>query len=117
MILFKDFIKKYPVCPTCSGSLEMKSVQHKSFDIRCKQGHYTLNIDDNYKLVNCIWFITADYDISIILEKIEGELDWIRISYGFQNEVERTMDCYNYEKWMLSYDDMMDKLKTLWSLA
>jgi len=124
--LLSDFLKQYPKCPICLDHVPeirrtkiTKYAPHEWVDLRCVQGHYELNvsnafegdnIDDIY--VHVIHFTTAHYDISICIPD-----DWIRVSYGFKDEAERIMRCDDYNKWMLTHEQMMDKLNKLWTLA
>lgn len=136
----KEFLNKYPNCPLCSGiiaerrmSLKGTSVYSASgstsiFELRCKEGHYQINVnkyindgdpyDDVY--INSIQFITSDYDVSIYI--IE---DWMNIIFGehyaaYDNPEDvciRELKCNDYERWMLTHEQMLNKLKKLLVIA
>lgn len=133
----KEFLEMYPYCPVClecKPEIRKRKILIKArilgftieydylfiTDLVCKQGHYELifNKDfestDNYEdvYIHFINLITADYDISICIPD-----NWIRISYGFKTEVERILHCDDYGKWMLPYEQMIEKLDKLWALA
>lgn len=136
-ILLIDFLKQYPNCPLCGAELHRderdmmiklgteaepeKNTKFKFLEVRCKEGHYLLHFDrfikeDDLKediQVNSISLLTAAYDISILVSE-----NWIRIEYGLGEEkTEKDFACEDFSKWMITHDEMLDKLNKLWSIA
>src|SRR5271170_1496480 len=121
--LLKEFLVKYPTCPVCGEKIRERRTlieyqpDYEIVDFCCKYGHYEIGLNRTFDLgfppddlfVHVISFITSDYDISIYLPE-----DWMRVSY---KEVERELNCNDYNKWMLNHKQILDKLSTLWSLA
>jgi hypothetical protein len=121
-ISLKYFIEQYPVCPLCSGSfvdgvfgksIDLNTMESRPlfFTMSCKKGHFFAYIHEGS--ITSFLMTTSAYDISIINDE-----NYIRIAYGSgEKEIERTMECEDFNKWMISHEQILDKLGKLWSLA